>query len=103
MKISVIGAGNVGATTALYLAQQRLGDIVLVDIIAGMPEGKALDMDEAAPVARFESRIVGTSKYENILDSNIVVMTAGLPRKPGMTRTDLLTKTPRSWPRPCAK
>lgn len=92
MKISVIGAGNVGATTALFLAQQRLGDIVLIDIIEGMPEGKALDMDEAGPVARFESHIVGTTNYENLLDSDIVVMTAGLPRKPGMTRMDLLTK-----------
>jgi malate dehydrogenase len=92
MKISVIGAGNVGATTALFLAQQRLGDIVLIDIIEGMPEGKALDMDEAGPVARFEGHIVGTNNYENLLDSDIVVMTAGLPRKPGMTRMDLLTK-----------
>jgi malate dehydrogenase len=92
MKISVIGAGNVGATTALFLAQQRLGDIMLIDIIEGMPEGKALDMDEAGPVARFEGHIVGTNNYENLLDSDIVVMTAGLPRKPGMTRMDLLTK-----------
>jgi malate dehydrogenase len=92
MKISVIGAGNVGATTALFLAQQRLGDIVLIDIIEGMPEGKALDMDEAGPVARFEGHIVGTNNYENLLDSEVVVMTAGLPRKPGMTRMDLLTK-----------
>ncbi len=92
MKISVIGAGHVGATTALLLAQQRLGDIVLLDVVKGMPEGKALDMDEAAAVGRFESRIVGTTQYENILDSDLVVMTAGLPRKPGMTRMDLLTK-----------
>jgi malate dehydrogenase len=92
MKISVIGAGNVGATTALFLAQQRLGEIVLIDIIEGMPEGKALDMDEAGPVARFEGQIVGSTKYENLLDSDIVVMTAGLPRKPGMTRMDLLTQ-----------
>ncbi|MDZ7363311.1 MAG: malate dehydrogenase [candidate division KSB1 bacterium] len=92
MKISVIGAGNVGATTALFLAQQRLGDIVLIDIIEGMPEGKALDMDEAGPVARFEGHVVGTNNYENLLESDIVVMTAGLPRKPGMTRMDLLTK-----------
>jgi len=92
MKISVIGAGNVGATTALYLAQQRLGDIVLIDIIEGMPEGKALDMDEAGPVARFESHLLGTTNYGSLLDSDIVVMTAGLPRKPGMTRMDLLTK-----------
>jgi malate dehydrogenase len=92
MKITVIGAGNVGATTALFLAQQRLGDVVLIDIIEGMPEGKALDMDEAGPVARFEGHVVGTNNYENLLDSGVVVMTAGLPRKPGMTRMDLLTK-----------
>lgn len=92
MKISVIGAGNVGATTALLLAQQQLGDIFLLDIIEGLPEGKALDMAEAGPVARFESRVWGTEKYEDIADSDIVVMTAGLPRKPGMTRMDLLTK-----------
>ncbi|MGB6032266.1 MAG: malate dehydrogenase [Bacteroidota bacterium] len=92
MKISVIGAGNVGATTALMLAQQRLGEIVLLDIVEGMPEGKALDMAEAGPVARFESRVRGTGKYEDIAGSDIVVITAGLPRKPGMTRMDLLTK-----------
>jgi malate dehydrogenase len=92
MKISVIGAGNVGATTALFLAQQRLGDIILIDIIEGMPAGKALDMDEAGPIARFEGHIVGTENYENLLDSDIVVMTAGLPRKAGMTRMDLLVK-----------
>ena len=92
MKISVIGAGNVGATTALMLAQHQLGDVVLLDIIEGMPEGKALDMAEAGPVARFESHVRGTEKYEDIAGSEIVVMTAGLPRKPGMTRMDLLTK-----------
>jgi malate dehydrogenase len=92
MKISVIGAGNVGATTALMLAQHQLGDVVLLDIIEGMSEGKALDMAEAGPVARFESHVRGTEKYEDIAGSEIVVMTAGLPRKPGMTRMDLLTK-----------
>ncbi|MDZ7289665.1 MAG: malate dehydrogenase [candidate division KSB1 bacterium] len=92
MKISVIGAGNVGATTALFLAQQRLGEILQIDIIEGMPEGKALDMDEAGPVARFEGHIVGTTNYDKLENSDIVVMTAGLPRKPGMTRMDLLTK-----------
>ena len=92
MKISVIGAGNVGATTALLLAQQRLGDIVLLDVIEGMPEGKALDMAEAGPVARFESHVQGSGKYEDIAGSDIVVITAGLPRKPGMSRMDLLTK-----------
>jgi malate dehydrogenase len=92
MKISVIGAGNVGSTTALMLAQQRLGDIWELDVIEGMPEGKALDMAEAGPVGGFESNLHGTQKYEDINGSDIVVITAGLPRKPGMTRMDLLTK-----------
>lgn len=90
MKISVIGAGNVGATIALLLAQKRLGDIVLLDVVPGMPEGKALDMAEASPVDRFESNIVGTSQIEDVLDSDLVVMAAGLARKPGMTRMNLL-------------
>jgi malate dehydrogenase len=92
MKISVIGAGNVGSTTALMLAQQRLGEIWGLDVVEGMPEGKALDMAEAGPVAGFESHLHGTQSYEDILGSDIVVITAGLARKPGMTRMDLLTK-----------
>lgn len=92
MKISVIGAGNVGATTALLLAQKRLGDIVLVDIVSGMPEGKALDMAEASPVDRFDSNIAGTTQVEDVMDSDVVVMTAGWARQPGMTRRDLLVK-----------
>jgi malate dehydrogenase len=92
MKISVIGAGNVGATTALFLAQQRLGNIVLIDVIEGMPQGKALDMAEAGPVNRYESHLAGSCSFEDLDGSNIVVITAGLPRKPGMTRMDLLTK-----------
>ncbi len=92
MKISVIGGGNVGATCALMIVQQKLGDVVLVDIVEGMPQGKALDMAEAAPVNRYESHIFGTNKYEDIAGSDIVVVTAGLPRKPGMTRMDLLQK-----------
>jgi malate dehydrogenase len=92
MKISVIGAGNVGATTALMLAQKHFGEIILLDIVEGMPEGKGLDMAEAGPVARFESQITGTEKFSDIKGSEIVVITAGLPRKPGMSRMDLLTK-----------
>jgi malate dehydrogenase len=92
MKIAVIGAGNVGATTALLLAQRQLGQIVLLDIVEGLPEGKALDMAEAGPVASFESHVKGTGDFEEIARADIVVMTAGLPRKPGMTRMDLLTK-----------
>ncbi len=92
MKIGVIGAGNVGATTALMLAQKQLGEIVLLDIVEGLPEGKALDMAEAGPVARFESHVKGTATYDDLAGADIVVITAGLPRKPGMTRMDLLTK-----------
>lgn len=92
MKISVIGAGNVGATTALLLAQKRLGDIVLVDIVTGIPEGKALDMAEASPVDRFDSNIAGTTQAEDVIDSEVVVMAAGWARQPGMTRMDLLVK-----------
>ena len=92
MKISVIGAGNVGSTTALMLAQQRLGEIWQLDIVEGMSEGKALDMAEAGPVGGFESHLHGTQEYEDIVGSEIVVITAGLARKPGMTRMDLLTK-----------
>ncbi len=90
MKISIIGAGNVGATTALMLAQKNVADIVLFDIVPGIPKGKGLDIAQAAPIARFESRISGTESYEDIADSDIVVITAGLPRKPGMNRMDLL-------------
>ena len=92
MKISVIGAGNVGATTALLLAQQHLGNILLLDVVEGMPEGKALDMAEAGPVNRYESHVAGSCNFEDLDGSSIVVITAGLPRKPGMTRMDLLMK-----------
>jgi len=92
MKISVIGAGNVGSTAALMLAQQRLGEIWQLDIVEGMSEGKALDMAEAGPVGGFESHLHGTQVYEDIVGSEVVVITAGLARKPGMTRMDLLTK-----------
>jgi malate dehydrogenase len=90
MKISVIGAGHVGANTALFLAQKGLGKIVLVDVIQDMPKGKALDMSEAAPVGRFSSSVHGTNSFEEIFDSDVVVVTAGVARKPGMTRMDLL-------------
>jgi malate dehydrogenase len=92
MKISVIGAGNVGSTTALMLAQMRLGDIWELDVIEGMPQGKALDMSEAGPVARFEAQVHGTGTYNDVAGSDIVVITAGLARKPGMSRMDLLSK-----------
>ncbi len=89
-KISVIGAGNVGATTAHMLALKDLGDIVLTDIIEGMPQGKGLDMLESGPIANFTSFVKGTNNYEDIKDSDIVIITAGVARKPGMSRDDLL-------------
>jgi malate dehydrogenase len=93
MKISVIGAGNVGATTVLRLAEQELAHhIVLIDILEGIPQGKALDMMESAPIGGWDANIVGTNEYDEAEDSDIVVITAGLPRKPGMSRDDLLAK-----------
>ena len=91
-KISIIGAGNVGATTAHWCAAAELGDIVLLDIpqTETMPAGKALDLLEASPIAGFDSKITGTTEYSDTSESDIVVITAGLPRKPGMSRDDLL-------------
>lgn len=88
-KITVIGAGNVGATTAMRLAESGLGDVVLVDVVEGMPQGKALDLYQAAPVVHHDSILVGSNDYEATEGSDIVVMTAGLARKPGMSRDDL--------------
>ncbi len=91
-KISIIGAGNVGATTAHWCAAAELGDIVLLDIpqTEQMPKGKALDLMQASPVMGFDSNIVGTTNYEDTVGSDVVVITAGIPRKPGMSRDDLL-------------
>jgi malate dehydrogenase len=91
-KITIVGAGNVGATTAHWCAAAELGDIVLVDIPAAedMPKGKALDLMQASPVIGFDSKIVGTTSYAETKDSDVVVITAGIPRKPGMSRDDLL-------------
>ena len=96
-KITIIGAGNVGATTAHWCAAAELGDIVLLDIPAteGMPAGKALDLMEASPIVGFDSNIVGTTSYEDTTDSDVVVITAGIPRKPGMSRDDLLSTNAR--------
>lgn len=88
-KITVIGAGNVGATTAQLLAYKMLGHITIVDVVEGLAKGKALDLMESAPLANFDSRIVGTTSYEETADSDIVVITAGVARKPGMSREDL--------------
>lgn len=91
-KISIIGAGNVGATCALWCAESRLGDVVLLDIpqTETMPAGKALDITEAAPIRGYDVQITGTTDYADIAGSDVVVITAGIPRKPGMSRDDLL-------------
>ena len=86
-KISVIGAGNVGATAAMRLAESELGDVVLVDIVEDMPQGKALDLMEMGPVVKYDINITGTNGYEETADSDIVIITSGLPRKPGMSST----------------
>ena len=91
-KITIVGAGNVGATAAHWAAEKELGDIVLVDIVEGMPQGKALDLMEARPVEGFDATITGTNGYEETADSDLVIITSGLPRKPGMSREDLLQK-----------
>lgn len=89
-KISIIGAGAVGATAAHWAVAKELGDVVLVDVVEGLPQGKALDLWEAGPIEGFDSRIVGTNGYEETVDSDVVVITAGIARKPGMSREDLL-------------
>src|SRR3989344_2288557 len=91
MKISIIGAGNVGASTALMLCQKSLADeVILVDVVEGMPQGKALDILETMPLYKSDTRIHGTNDFSQIKNSDIVIVTAGLPRKPGMSRDDLL-------------
>ncbi len=89
-KISMVGAGQVGATAAAWIASKELGDIVLVDVVDGMPQGKALDLWETGPVEGFDSRISGANAYDETAGSHVIVVTAGLPRKPGMSREDLL-------------
>lgn len=91
-KVTVVGSGNVGATVAQHVVQKQLADVALVDIIEGVPQGKALDLLEAGPVEKYDTRIVGSNSYDITADSDIVVITAGLPRKPGMSRDDLLLK-----------
>jgi malate dehydrogenase len=89
-KIAVIGAGFVGSTAAHWAAQKELGDVVLLDINEGAAKGKALDLFEASPVEGFDSKVTGTANYADIADSDVVIVTAGIPRKPGMSRDDLL-------------
>jgi malate dehydrogenase len=91
-KVSVIGSGNVGATVALIIAERELADVLLVDIVEGVPQGKGLDMAEAGPICRFDSKIEGTNNFSAIENSDIIVVTAGLPRRPGMSRLDLMKK-----------
>ena len=93
-KISIIGAGNVGATAAHWAASKELGDVVLVDVpqVEGMPQGKALDLFQASPVEGFDSKITGATSYEPTAGSDVVIVTAGLARKPGMSRDDLISK-----------
>jgi malate dehydrogenase len=89
-KVTVVGAGNVGATCAHWIASKELADVVLVDIVEGTPQGKSLDLAQAAPIDGFDVKLVGANSYEGTAGSDIVIITAGLPRKPGMSRDDLL-------------
>ncbi len=92
MKIAVVGAGNVGATAAQHIAERELArELILLDVAEGIPQGKALDLAEASPVDRFDTRVTGTSDSGSLSESDVVVITAGLARKPGMTRDDLLS------------
>ena len=89
-KITVVGAGNVGATAAHWIASKELADVVLVDIVEGTPQGKSLDLAQAAPIDGFDVKCIGSNSYEETANSDVVIITAGLPRKPGMSRDDLL-------------
>lgn len=89
-KITVIGAGNVGATLALMLLDRRLGNVVLLDINEGLAKGKALDMTQSSPLLGHDTRVIGTSNYDDTKDSDLIIVTSGMPRKPGMSRDDLV-------------
>jgi malate dehydrogenase len=89
-KVTIVGSGNVGATAAHWIAAKELADVVLIDIIEGVPQGKGLDLLEAMPIEKRDSYVIGTNNYADTANSNIVVITAGIPRKPGMSRDDLL-------------
>src|SRR5246500_2020787 len=89
-KVTIIGAGNVGATAAHWIASKELADVVLLDVVEGVPQGKALDLLEAMPIEKRDCHILGTNDYTHSANSDIVVITAGIPRKPGMSRDDLL-------------
>ena len=89
-KITIVGSGNVGATAAHWIASKELADVVLIDIVEGVPQGKGLDLLEAMPIEKRDSYVRGTNDYKDTADSDIVIITAGIPRKPGMSRDDLL-------------
>ena len=88
-KVTVVGAGNVGATTAQRIFEKGYADVVLVDIVPGLPQGKALDMLQSGPILGSDAKIIGTNSYDETEGSDLIVITSGLPRKPGMTRDDL--------------
>jgi malate dehydrogenase len=89
-KIALIGAGNIGGTLAHLAAQKELGDIVLFDVVEGVPQGKALDLSQCGPVEGFDAKITGTNDYADIAGADVIIVTAGVARKPGMSRDDLL-------------
>src|SRR2546428_7142407 len=93
-KITVVGAGNVGASVAQYVVEKELGDVVLVDVIEGVPQGKSLDLAQAGPIHRHDSTLIGSNGYDEKAGSDIVIITTGIGRNPGMTRDDLLFKKP---------
>jgi malate dehydrogenase len=89
-KVSIVGAGNVGSSVALYLAEHKIADVFLLDVVDGLPEGKALDAEEAAPIRRYDVELRGCTDFSCMVDSEVVVITAGIARQPGMSRDDLL-------------
>ena len=97
-KVTVVGAGNVGATAAQRLVEKEIADVALVDILEGVPQGKSLDVMESAPVERFDAKLTGSNAYDATAGSEVVVITAGVPRKPGMSRDDLVTTNGGSSP-----
>ena len=97
-KITIVGAGNVGSTAAHWIMAKELGDVVLIDVVEGIPQGKALDLQQALPIERSDVHITGTNDYADTANSDIIIITAGIPRKPGMSRDDLLHTNSRSCP-----
>src|SRR6202044_3613518 len=90
-KVTIVGSGNVGATAAHWIAAKELADVVLLDVVEGVPQGKALDLLQAMPIEKRDCNIIGTNDYADTANSDVVVITAGIARKPGMSRDDLLT------------